>query len=74
MSIDKKRRIDTLRALSLKLGEILLELNGAKQYATEYKNNISLVAEPDEMYGTIGSLAPVLFDNLIRTHYAVPTT
>lgn len=23
---------------------------------------------------TIGSLALVLFDNLIRTHYAVPTT
>ncbi len=49
--LTKKRRIDTLRALSLKLGEILLELNGAKQYATEYKNNISLVAEPDETYG-----------------------
>lgn len=37
MSINKKRRMETLSALSLKLSEILLDLNGAKRYSVDLK-------------------------------------
>lgn len=45
--LTKKRRQNTLRALSLKLSEILLDLNRVKRYIVDCKNNDNvLVAEP----------------------------
>lgn len=40
----KKRRLDTLRALSLRLSEILLDLNGVKRYTIDYMNDDTLLA------------------------------
>lgn len=47
----KRKRIDTLGALSLKLGKIFLEINGAKQYSTECKYDSVIAAESNESYG-----------------------
>lgn len=49
--LTKKRRQNTLRALSLKLSEILLDLNGVKRYRVDYMNdNTLLAAESMENY------------------------
>lgn len=49
--LTKKRRQNTLMALSLKLSEILLNLNGVKRYNDDYMNdNVMLVADHEENY------------------------
>lgn len=49
--LNKKKRQETLRALSLKLSEILLKLNGVKRYIANCNNdNEILAAEPMENY------------------------
>lgn len=42
--LTKKRRLDTLRALSLKLGEIFLDLNTVKKYSIDSANDGSILA------------------------------
>lgn len=50
----KKRRKDTLRALSLKLNDIFLTLNGAKRYTINCTNDDSmLAADSIEPYNNI---------------------
>ena len=47
----KKKRQETLRALSIRLSEILLKLNGVKKYLDDCNNdNEMLAAEPTENY------------------------
>ena len=49
--LSKKKRQETLRALSIRLSEILLELNGVRRYLIDCNNdNEMLAAEPVEDY------------------------
>lgn len=49
--LNKKKRQETLRALSIRLSEILLKLNGVKKYLDDCNNdNEMLAAEPTENY------------------------
>lgn len=48
--LTKKRRIETLKSLSLKLSRILLEMNGIKKYYNKQENDSTIAAESMEGY------------------------
>lgn len=52
--LTKKRRQDTLKALSLRLSRILLDINGVKNYSIDCTNkDVMLAADPIEKYRNI---------------------